>query len=577
MDPKVELEGIVRRLTGQQPHQQQSGDVEVETVQLSEGGFCSSVMLTPLGMISFTGEVCEKAEAAASSAVLTALAEFAAVGRLASQHLGGQGNKPNAQQAFFAPGGELDAPAVGAMMQMMNPMPVGAFKMPTGPASPVGRGAPLVKPSPLFQKKPIGGAVEANAKGDLNMLLAKILGRPLTKEDQVYSTEPNGTGFSSTLTLPAVGAEGYTGAPCKTKKDAEQSAAASAVAKLQALAPAPKKPKLPSAAMKKLGNLTGAGSPAASPRPPAPEDPEIQAWQKARLEDCGAGDVQDKFGLDLWYGQVCLVCLCVVPKSSWATHSAGARHKKQFECRPVKKRPELSRPPTEPSRPCLPAEFFIGSTGWKETDAQGKHVPVLIVGEMDYSFSLAVAKLRTPGAPLVATSYLEAHDPNELEVYPSDDGERAAYSRRSLPAMKGDLFRNLEGLRVLGCEVRHGVDAMNLNKTLRSQGIGGAFKRVVFPFPRASLQRACDPRNSKLLRNFFFSVQKEGFLVRGGIIQLVMLATQYEEWDVAGMAADAGLELVSRVSLPGTFYQSREMSGKPWTPQGAELLNFAPA
>jgi len=332
-------------------------------------------------------------------------------------------------------------------------------------------------------------------------------------------------------------------------------------------------PQLPTAALQGA-ILPGGTSPAASPRILPQDDPELISWQQARLEDCDKSEVQDRCSLDLWYGQICLACLIICPKSQWATHAVGQKHKKQLDSRPVRKRPELPRPPTEPSRDLLPPSMFVEMSGWAELDSSGKHVPVLLVGEMDYSFSLAVAKLRSVGAPLVATSYLEEHDPAEPELYPSDDGERAAYQRRSLPAMKGDLFRNLEALKELGAEVRHGVDAMNLNKTLRSQGIGGAFQRVVFPFPRASLQRACDPRNSRLLRNFFYSATKEGFVIEGGVIQLVMLCSQFEEWDVAGMAAEAGLELLSRVQLPSTFYQSREMSGKPWTPQGAELLNF---
>ncbi|CAE8592179.1 unnamed protein product, partial [Polarella glacialis] len=77
-----------------------------------------------------------------------------------------------------------------------------------------------------------------------------------------------------------------------------------------------------------------------------------------------------------------------------------------------------------------------------------------------------------------------------------------------------------------------------------------------------------------LLRNFFWSATQEGFLLAGGLVQLVMLSQQYEEWDVNGMAVDAGLSLVSRVQVPSSFYQAREMSGKPWSPAGAELLTF---
>ena len=100
---------------------------------------------------------------------------------------------------------------------------------------------------------------------------------------------------------------------------------------------------------------------------------------------------------------------------------------------------------------------------------------------------------------------------------------------------------------------------------------------MVFPFPRYSLSRAPNPCNSRLLRDFFTSVTSGGFLLEGGLIQLVMLSSQYEDWDVNGVASDAQLRLTSRVALPGSFYQPREMSGKAWTPAGAELLTFEAA
>lgn len=141
--------------------------------------------------------------------------------------------------------------------------------------------------------------------------------------------------------------------------------------------------------------------------------------------------------------------------------------------------------------------------------------------------------------------------------------------------MNGALHTNLQGMHELGAVVMHGVDATNLDGTLRSQGVEeGGFSYVVFPFPRATLSRATEPCNSALLQGFFRSVAEGGFLLPGGLVQMVMLSSQYEEWDVANMAADSGFVLLARAQLPHDFYQSREMSGKPWSPTGAELLNF---
>merc|ERR1719327_1449460 len=98
---------------------------------------------------------------------------------------------------------------------------------------------------------------------------------------------------------------------------------------------------------------------------------------------------------------------------------------------------------------------------------------------MDFSFTLAVARMRGRGAPIVSTSYLQRHDPREVEVYPSDDGDRATYRRRSLPSMGGALQRNLREVLGHGVEVRYGVDATDLGGTLRPQKIVGGFREVL--------------------------------------------------------------------------------------------------
>lgn len=80
---------------------------------------------------------------------------------------------------------------------------------------------------------------------------------------------------------------------------------------------------------------------------------------------------------------------------------------------------------------------------------------VLTLGEQDYSFSLAVAKVQFQEigtAQIVATSYLAAHDPEEPEVHVRDDGERTTYSRKSLPSMDGALLTNIAELEILAVE-----------------------------------------------------------------------------------------------------------------------------
>ncbi|CAK9031656.1 unnamed protein product [Durusdinium trenchii] len=232
----------------------------------------------------------------------------------------------------------------------------------------------------------------------------------------------------------------------------------------------------------------------------------------------------------------------------------------------------LLRPPCE----LLGAENFLAHGSWGLQDDEDQFPAILTLGEMDFSFSLAVARLRPIGTPLIASSYLAEHDPSEVEVHPADDGERAAYRRVSLPGMNGALEKNISELNEWGAQVLHSVDATDLEGTLRTQGVEGGFHIIIFPFPRFSLSRAPNPCNSRLLRDFFKSAQ-DGMLLEGGLIQLIMLSSQYEDWDVNGMANDVGFRLTSRVQMPPSFYQPREMSGKAWTPSGAELLTFEAA
>merc|ERR1712228_109317 len=95
----------------------------------------------------------------------------------------------------------------------------------------------------------------------------------------------------------------------------------------------------------------------------------------------------------------------------------------------------------------------------------------------------------------------------------------------------------------MGGLVLHSVDATDLRGTLLPQCDGTGYDVIVFPFPRASLIRGIDTRNPKLLRNFFLSVNDVGVLQAGGIIALVLLRSQFADWDTACVALEAGYRL----------------------------------
>jgi len=276
---------------------------------------------------------------------------------------------------------------------------------------------------------------------------------------------------------------------------------------------------------------------------------------------------------DWWCCQVCLVCLKEVSWQSYQeNHKTSGQHCQAFKSLGgCQLKAGVTRPPPDLIEPLAPPNFqrFVACAGF----ASGS---ILSLGEQDYSFSLAIAKTQAAAGnsvSLVATSYLAEHDPAEVEEHVKDDGLRAHYSRKSLPSMEGMLQRNINEIRRLGGVCIHNVDATDLAKTLMPQ-IQTTYDVLVFPFPRASLVRGVDPRNPRLIRNFFRSVNETNVLQPGGKIALVLLRSQYPDWDIACAAMDEGYYLKDQATLPPGFYQSREMSGKPWVPKDAEVYVF---
>ncbi|CAJ1343479.1 unnamed protein product [Effrenium voratum] len=579
---------LLRRLLMRETFEE---DVQVFT-DMGVSGYVSRVMLSALGDLTFEGEECATEEAAQSAAVASCLDAFASVGSMAKVALGVETPHPPAE----APPPELVAARGGWWPQPEEPPTKKArtFPMPVGRLPP-SRPEPKVKVKAM--PKPPSGLVVApdvgEGKAQLHSLLSRIIGRSVTKADVTYEVFPVEGGFQAILTLPT-GGHNIAGHPATTKKDAEQSAAALASEWLQenvaipGLAPgsldASKTSRkrshsqiLGAVQAQKVGKVKEVLRTASSNSILLEEGSDFSIWRDVRLEPCTMEDVPDPASLDYYYGQICLVCQVVVSMKGWEAHATGKKHSQRLQMQPMKLRSHVERPLPTPPCDLLGPEHFRSTGAWCLKDDLGEFPAVLTLGEMDFSFSLAVANLRPPGKVMVATSYLAEHDPSEVEVHPADDGERATYCRKSLPGMAGALNKNISRLRALGAEVLHSVDATNLEGTLRTQGIEGGFHIVVFPFPRYSLSRAPNPCNSRLLRDFFTSVTSGGFLLEGGLIQLVMLSSQYEDWDVNGVASDAQLRLTSRVALPGSFYQPREMSGKAWTPAGAELLTFEAA
>lgn len=301
---------------------------------------------------------------------------------------------------------------------------------------------------------------------------------------------------------------------------------------------------------------------------------DYAVWRDERITFGTDTNGANASSLDWWYAQVCLVCLAECDLAIYQGHRKSHRHLARYkEVGGASLLPGVLRPEPNLVLPLQPPNM----DKWLSVSGFTSGGSILALGEQDYSFSLSIAQKQmaaTQQVRLVATSYLAAHDPSEPEVHVRDDGLRSTYSRKSLPSMEGALDKNIQEIQYLGGTVLHSVDATDLLGTLYTQKPDALYDIIVFPFPRASLRRGVDPSNPRLIRNFFRSVQQSLVLNPGGVIELVLLRSQYGAWDIACMGLEAGFKLLRHTALPENFYQSREMSGKTWTPKDAEIYVF---
>ncbi|OLQ05153.1 hypothetical protein AK812_SmicGene11710 [Symbiodinium microadriaticum] len=519
-------------------------DIVIATEPISTGFVCH-VVLPCLGGISFEGQSAKLEQDAMTNAVRLCLESFCTAAEAAGSAMQAARKQvvtiedepqeeplPTGRQGWAAP---KVKPKVKAMPKIAK-----AKAWPTAPAAsppskafygkgeaeqarpmpptvpPPGTARPAPPPTPPPETSAPAGS---EPKVLLHTLLTKITGQSPMKADVEYCNSLVGGDHQCILILNCLEGRAFAGYPLSTRKDAELSAASVAIDWLQENLPnqpptSRKRPQPPTMALpvdaevqppaKRAKKENEVDRTLSSGSIQSQEGAEIiSEWRDARLEPCELSDIQDPASLEYYFGQACLICGAIVSIKGWDAHASGKKHLQRLQAQPMKLRAGIERPLPAPSCELLDSSRFVETGGWSQPDEFGEYPTVLTLGEMDYSFSLAVAQLRPAGSVLVATSYLAEHDPNEVEVHPSDDGQR----------------------------VLHSVDATNLAGTLQSQGVEGSFHTVVFPFPRYSLSRAPNPNNSRLLRDFFISVIRDGILLDGGYIQ------------------------ISRVALPMDFYQ----------------------
>lgn len=304
-------------------------------------------------------------------------------------------------------------------------------------------------------------------------------------------------------------------------------------------------------------------------------------WLEERSEARKSSEVGDDViqSPSWWYAQVCLACTKTVQHCSLHGHLHGIQHRKVVTrngLRPnwTRKIPMLVYPGNFESNmmdqrywgdlvwplDVLPKDKFMDSVAELHEGLR-----CLVLGEQDFSFSNTVGSI-VGGKNVVGTCYLSKHDPRVPDVKTLNDGERRFHHQKSLGSMDGDLYENLTLADQTGVSIRYNVDAQNIQGTLLDKESIEIkqFDRIIFPFPRVSLIRGCDPNNSVLIKKFLNSAKDVRCLAQEGLVQLIMLENQFREWDIPHIAEEAGFQIrglgwMNFVTLP---YQARDVTGK---------------
>ncbi|KAJ1290115.1 hypothetical protein BS78_02G218100 [Paspalum vaginatum] len=153
---------------------------------------------------------------------------------------------------------------------------------------------------------------------------------------------------------------------------------------------------------------------------------------------------------------------------------------------------------------------------------------ILLVGDGDFFFSLALATAFGSGTNLVATS---------LDTY---EALKSKYNKAE---------SNIAELKRLGATVLHGVDVKKMK--LQSELKNRKFDRIVFNFPHAGFTGKEDgmrmiKSHRELVRGFFHNAVC--FLRPSCEIHIShKIGSAYNKWDLEGLASGASLVLVEKV------------------------------
>ncbi|XP_018466338.1 uncharacterized protein At4g26485-like [Raphanus sativus] len=160
---------------------------------------------------------------------------------------------------------------------------------------------------------------------------------------------------------------------------------------------------------------------------------------------------------------------------------------------------------------------------------------ILLVGEVDFSFSLSLARAFGSATNLTATS-LDTREEIELNY--------------------ANGKANIEELTRLGCTVIHGFNVHSMRLAPRSE----RYDRIIFNFPHSGLHQ-------ELVRGFLKSAKKMVKDKDGEIHITHKTAHPFSEWKIEILAEANGLCLTQEVEFnkwyfPG--YSNKKGSGPCW-------------
>jgi len=232
--------------------------------------------------------------------------------------------------------------------------------------------------------------------------------------------------------------------------------------------------------------------------------------------------------------------------------------------------------------------IFADHSGENRFPVYTRTQKILILGEADFSFTLAMMRaFKRSYSTIIGTSYMRKWGHGKPPPSWNSDPKKRQFLNESVRKLEPTLNEIVER----GGYCRFAVDARALEKTLYDKDHAGKwcgkipkmkFDRVIFPFPRASLNRFDRVDDTDLMRGTFRSAQK--MLNPAGELHVIMHTSregvaQLDRWNIRDLAEEENL--VWRAALPFDpkkmpAYNPKDVTGTPWRPYEPRIHVFTP-